>query len=121
MDHEDEVRSKVASTKTVNSHHSAMVLDMNASKYAAAFDLAIGRCKSYDPNLPNGGPFWERLLLMADWRLSREPDDVKYYNTGELPREIKTQMSRPLAVPGVLNEIKRVPERSSDSYVLGSI
>ena len=118
---QDEVTAKVANTKTVNSHHSAMVLDVNASKYAAAFDLAIGRCKSYDPNLPNGGPFWERLVRMADWRLSREPDDVKYYKTGELPREIKTQMSRPLAVPGVLNEIKRVPERLSDSYVLGSI
>lgn len=109
----EETLAKSRMTKTVNSHHSAMVRDKDASRYAAAFDLAIGRCRSYDPNLEDGGAFWQRLLRMADWRLSREEDDIDYFNSGLLPRAIKSAMSRMPEVSGIVSETKSGGHTSS--------
>ena len=101
---EAEFMNQSAQTGTEISHHSAIVLDPNASRYATAFDLAIGQCKSYEAGKIDGGAFWQKLLRMADWRDSLEPDDVPYFQKGLLPRGIKQQMNKPPCIQGIVNE-----------------
>ena len=86
------------------SHHSAIVRDQEASRYVTAFDLAIGRCRSYDTKKVDGGEFWQELLRMADWRDSAHPLDRAYYQSGVLPPLVKAQMNKPLCIPGLVNE-----------------
>lgn len=100
----DELRDKARNTKTETSNHSAIVLDANAARCATAFDLAIGRCRSYDETKVDGGVFWQGLLRRADWRFSSEPDDRKYYVNGILPEGVKKQMNKPPVMPGIVNE-----------------
>ena len=86
------------------SHHSAIVRDQEASCYVTAFDLAIGRCKSYDTKKVDGGEFWQKLLRMADWRDSLIKEDREYYREGLLPKEIKELMNKPPCILGLVNE-----------------
>ncbi|TVT44432.1 MAG: DUF3274 domain-containing protein [Denitromonas halophila] len=104
----DELREHARDIPTTTSNHSAIVLDEAASRCAAAFDLAIGRCRSYDTCKIDGGVFWQKLLRVADWRESLEEDDIPYYKRGILPKEIKRQMNKPPAIPGLVNESTEV-------------
>ncbi|WP_078121810.1 T6SS effector phospholipase Tle3 domain-containing protein [Thiosocius teredinicola] len=105
-----ELYADASSTPTEDSHHSAIVLNRGASKCVTAFDVAVGRCNSYDFTKKDGGEFWQNLLRMADWRESGAPDDVKYWSSGLLPERIKRQMNKPLAVAGIVNEIVEVSD-----------
>ena len=100
----DELREHARDTPTSTSNHSAIVLDEAASRCAAAFDLAIGRCRSYDTCKIDGGEFWQKLLRVADWRESAEPLDRAYYRDGILPPGIKAQMNKPPVIPGLVSE-----------------
>lgn len=100
----EELRERARDTPTTTSNHSAIVLDEAASRCAAAFDLAIGRCRSYDTCKIDGGEFWQKLLRVADWRESLEEDDMPYYKQGILPEGVKLQMNKPLVIPGLVNE-----------------
>lgn len=100
----DELRDKARQTETETSNHSAIVLDENAARCAMAFDLAVGRCRSYDETKVDGGPFWQSLLRLADWRCSPLEFDRAYYGKGILPPHIKQQMNKPLNVTGIVNE-----------------
>ncbi|QID16261.1 DUF3274 domain-containing protein [Nitrogeniibacter mangrovi] len=101
---EQEMLERARRTETSNSNHSAIVLDQNASCYAAAFDLALGRCRSYDWSKIDGGAFWQKLLRVADWRDSDIKFDRDYYTQGVLPPDIKQQMNKPPTIPGIVNE-----------------
>lgn len=109
----EELETKARNTRTDNSNHSAIVLSADASRYATAFDLAIGRCNSYDFKKIDGGKFWQELLNMADWRYSTDKDDKKYYSSGILPKEIKDVMNKPPAIPGLVNESTATQATSS--------
>ncbi|MCC4115384.1 DUF3274 domain-containing protein [Aromatoleum toluclasticum] len=100
----DELRAKARITETEISNHSAIVLDEKAARCAAAFDLAIGRCRSYDETKVDGGAFWQELLRLADWRFSQERSDQNYYAFGNLPPDTKRQMNKPPPICGVVNE-----------------
>lgn len=100
----DELRDKARNTPTEISNHSAIVLDENAARCAMAFDLAVGRCRSYDETKVDGGPFWQSLLRMADWRFSALDFDREYYAKGTVPPDIKRQMNKPPTIPGIVNE-----------------
>ncbi|MCZ4303490.1 DUF3274 domain-containing protein [Zoogloeaceae bacterium G21618-S1] len=100
----EELRERARDTSTTTSNHSAIVLDEAASRCATAFDLAVGRCRSYDTCKIDGGAFWQKLLRVADWRESLEPDDRLYYSDGILPPDIKRAMNKPPAIPGLVNE-----------------
>ena len=80
------------------------MLDEAASRCVAAFDLAIGRCRSYDTCKIDGGAFWQKLLRVADWRESDGLTDRPYYTEGILPKGIKEQMNKPPSIPGLVNE-----------------
>ncbi|TVO50617.1 T6SS effector phospholipase Tle3 domain-containing protein, partial [Denitromonas halophila] len=58
----EELRERARDTSTTTSNHSAIVLDEAASRCATAFDLAVGRCRSYDTGKLDGGAFWQKLL-----------------------------------------------------------
>lgn len=100
----EEFEAQSTVTKTTISNHSAIVLDQKASCYVTAFDLAIGRCKSYDETKVDGGAFWQKLLRVADWRDSDALGDKPYYTLGILPEPLKKQMNKPPIISGVVNE-----------------
>jgi hypothetical protein len=100
----EEMRAETRNKGSTDSFHSAIVNSEEASKYVTSFDLAIGRCKSYDFHKTDGGAFWQELLKHADWRLSREKDDFPYSTQGILPRKIKLQMNKPPKMDGIKNE-----------------
>ena len=112
----EELETKARNTRTDNSNHSAIVLSADASRYATAFDLAIGRCNSYDFKKIDGGKFWQELLNMADWRYSKIDSDMEYYAKGILPREIKLQMNKPPTIPGLVNESTTTQATSSELH-----
>ncbi|NMF91029.1 T6SS effector phospholipase Tle3 domain-containing protein [Aromatoleum petrolei] len=99
----EELREKARTTTTEISNHSAIVLDENAARCATSFDLAVGRCCSYDEGKVDGGPFWQELLRLADWRFSAVKEDRDYYTKGLLPKAIKDQMNKPSAISGIVN------------------
>lgn len=77
------------------SQHSSIVMSEFAPSHAMAFDLAIGRCRSFDYK---AGKFWEDLLHRADWRdpLNGFKPAVDYYRTGQLPTgKTKDFMNKP--------------------------
>ncbi|MCB1950693.1 MAG: DUF3274 domain-containing protein [Zoogloeaceae bacterium] len=100
----EELRERARDTSTTTSNHSAIVLDEAASRCATAFDLAVGRCRSYDTCKIDGGAFWQKLLRVADWRESILDFDRPYYANGLLHDSIKKQMNKPPAIPGLVNE-----------------
>ncbi|HJV25933.1 MAG TPA: DUF3274 domain-containing protein [Aromatoleum sp.] len=100
----EELREQARDTATEISNHSAIVLDENAARCAMAFDLAVGRCRSYDETKVDGGPFWQGLLRLADWRFSELEFDRDYYTKGILPPDLKRQMNKPPALSGIVNE-----------------
>ncbi len=100
----EELEAQAQKTPTSTSHHSAIVLNQQASRCVTAFDLAIGRCRSYDETKIDGGKFWQKLLQVADWRDSELPDDRLYYQKGILPPDTKAQMNKPPSIPGIVNE-----------------
>ncbi|WP_313083620.1 DUF3274 domain-containing protein, partial [Atlantibacter sp.] len=91
------------------SQHSSIVMSNDAPAKAMAFDLAIGKCKSFDYK---EGQFWIDLLCRADWRIGRNgfEETRQYYKTGRLhERNTKFFMNKPDdALPkgeyGVVNE-----------------
>lgn len=77
------------------SQHSSIVMSEFAPSHAMAFDLAIGRCKSFDYQQ---GKFWEGLLHRADWRdpLNGFGPAKDYYRNGQLPQDdTKLFMNKP--------------------------
>lgn len=100
----EEMRADSAATPTEISNHSAIVLSEEAAKHVTAFDLAIGRCQSFDDTKEDGGAFWQKLVRMADWRWSDQDDDRNYYTSGILPKNIKETMNHPPSIAGVVNQ-----------------
>jgi len=89
------------------SQHSSIVANDKVPTRSMVYDLAIGQCKAFDDQ-----EFWERLLLLADWRRPENPEPkVKLYcQDGILPPEFKPFMNKPerkngmpLGVLGVVN------------------
>jgi hypothetical protein len=99
-----EMRAETSKKGSSDSFHSAIVNSEETSKFVTSFDLAIGRCKSYDFHRTDGGAFWQGLLKQADWRLSREKKDFPYSAQGILPPDIKLQMNKPPKMEGIKNE-----------------
>lgn len=100
----EELESRARATATEVSNHSAIVLDENAARCAMAFDIAVGRCRSYDETRVDGGALWQELLRQADWRFSQAKEDHEYHARGLLPDGIKTQMNKPPILFGIVNE-----------------
>jgi hypothetical protein len=116
----DELLEKARNTHTNISNHSAIVLNRDVSRCVTAFDLAIGQCRSIDETTIDGGEFWQKLLRHADWRDSDATYDPPYYTKGVLPPDIKKQMNKPPAIPGIVNETVPVPtlsERTGDTRI----
>jgi hypothetical protein len=100
----DEMRAQTLGKHVDDSFHSAIVNKEDASRHVTAYDLAIGRCKSYNFCKTDGGKFWQGLLKLADWRVSNDKEDVEYALRGLLQPRIKRAMNMPENIPGIKNE-----------------
>jgi hypothetical protein len=98
-----------AEIPSVYSQHSSIVASLKAPALSMAYDLAIGKCEAFEDQ-----EFWDRLLLLADWRRGELNPDEKvraYYQQGILPQDFKSFMNKPerekgmpLGVLGVDND-----------------
>lgn len=74
------------------SQHSSIVKSSEAIEKSMVYDLAIGKCNSFEFE-----DFWDQLLLKADWRREENPlSEVReYYKEGILPPTFKPFMNKP--------------------------